>query len=416
MSVPREVMKFMRTHVGSWTTYVSWIEKGPTVRTWGYHETQKYGFEYTEVMRETLDGIQIKNIDLVGMAGYVVIYDAERQGYYRTINNWMNHHNKPIGIYTKIINLQTIFEDKRFKYCAYKERFGNLMEYLKLYVEHPEIELMAKLNVKPTKLLVNKCQDKQFCRFLFEHKKDFEEAVYSPTEIVYAYKKHISLQEVYKKLWQKRRAERDTAKWSNIKTKGLDRVKLAEFAYKEGMSRYHDYWEAINALGYDILDTKNTYPKDFERMHDLRIDEYESMKAKEDAKKKKQLSKQIKKVAEKYKPALIEDKKFCVILPEKVMDFKQEGMKLHHCVGKMGYDKKMAEERSLIAFIREKGKKEIPFVTAEIILSSGAPKLVQLYGDHDTKPKEEVRIFAEQFTKEVINQVKERRKHEKVNS
>ncbi len=415
MSVPREVMKFMRTHVGSWTTYVSWIDKGPIVRTWGYHETKKHGFEYTEVMRETLEGIQIKNIDLVGMAGYVVIYDAERQGYYGTINNWMEHHNKPLGIYTKIINLQTIFEDKRFKYCAYKERFGNLMEYLKLYVEHPEIELMAKLNIKPSKMLIKKCQDKQFCRFLFEHKEDFEKSIYTPTEITYAYKNHMSLREAAHKLFDKRWAEKSTKDWPNIKTKGLDRVKIANFAYKQGFASYRDYWRAINYLGYDILDTKNIYPKEFDRMHDLRIDEYHSKKDQEDAKKKKQLSNQIKKVAEKYKPALIEDEKFCVIFPEKVMDFKREGNRLHHCVGKMGYDKKMAEERSLIAFIRKKKKKDIPFVTAEIKLN-GTPALVQLYGDHDTKPKEEVRIFAEQFTKEIINQVKERRKHEKVNN
>ena len=207
-------------------------------------------------------------------------------------------------------------------------------------------------------------------------------SIYTPSELLFAYKNNMNLQTASHTLYIKRVAEKDTRSWTNIKTPGLDRVRLHEFAYQEGFSRYRDYWEAINALGYDILDTKNTHPKDFERMHDLRIDEYESMKAKINAKKQRQFSKQIEKVAKKYEPALIENENLCVIFPKKVMDFKREGKELHHCVGKMGYDKKMAEERSLIAFIRKKDSIETPYVTAEIVLQ-GSPALTQLYGDHD---------------------------------
>jgi hypothetical protein len=129
------------------------------------------------------------------------------------------------------------------------------------------------------------------------------------------------------------------------------------------------------------------------------------MKAKINAKKQRQFSKQIEKVAKKYEPALIENENLCVIFPKKVMDFKREGKELHHCVGKMGYDKKMAEERSLIAFIRKKDSIETPYVTAEIVLQ-GSPALTQLYGDHDSRPDKEVFVFANEF----LNQIKKVRK------
>jgi hypothetical protein len=70
-----------------------------------------------------------------------------------------------------------------------------------------------------------------------------------------------------------------------------------------------------------------------------------------------------------------------------------------------GYDKKMAEERSLIAFIRKKDSIETPYVTAEIVLQ-GSPVLTQLYGDHDSKPDKEVFAFANEF----LNQIKKVRK------
>ena len=405
LPTPREILNCMRKTADNHTGYISWLDmKGPMVRTWGFHKTKKAGFEYVEVMRESFSMIVSKNIYFNGMAGYSVIYESNQKDWTQNINYW-DIIEKPLGVFTGILNLEDLFKEQKYKYCAYKPHLGNLIEYLKIYLEHPEIEHLAKLNIKPSKSIVKKCQDKQFCRFLFEHKDELMKSIYTPSELLFAYKNNMNLQTASHTLYIKRVAEKDTREWTNIKTPGLDRVRLHEFAYQEGFSRYRDYWEAINALGYDILDTKNTYPKDFERMHDLRIDEYESMKAKINAKKQRQFSKQIEKVAKKYEPALIENENLCVIFPKKVMDFKREGKELHHCVGKMGYDKKMAEERSLIAFIRKKDSIETPYVTAEIVLQ-GSPVLTQLYGDHDSRPDKEVFVFANEF----LNQIKKVRK------
>ncbi|MBQ7340246.1 MAG: PcfJ domain-containing protein [Clostridia bacterium] len=42
-----------------------------------------------------------------------------------------------------------------------------------------------------------------------------------------------------------------------------------------------------------------------------------------------------------------------------------EGSILHHCVGNMGYDQKVVDEKSLIFFIRTKDQPDTPLVTVE---------------------------------------------------
>ena len=57
----------------------------------------------------------------------------------------------------------------------------------------------------------------------------------------------------------------------------------------------------------------------------------------------------------------------------------------------MGYDQKFAREESLIFFIRTKEQPDIPFVTIEY--SPKQKRVLQCYGDHDTKPDDGVMEF-----------------------
>ena len=57
----------------------------------------------------------------------------------------------------------------------------------------------------------------------------------------------------------------------------------------------------------------------------------------------------------------------------------------------MNYDQRFIREESLIFFIRNKEAPDVPFVTMEYSLKNG--KVLQCYGDHDTKPSEEVLNF-----------------------
>lgn len=87
------------------------------------------------------------------------------------------------------------------------------------------------------------------------------------------------------------------------------------------------------------------------------------------------------------------DKKsvYMAIIPQKPSDLIREGELLHHCVGRMGYDQKFIREETLIFFIRTKEKPDVPFVTVEYSLKDR--KILQCYGDHDSKPDENVINF-----------------------
>ena len=57
----------------------------------------------------------------------------------------------------------------------------------------------------------------------------------------------------------------------------------------------------------------------------------------------------------------------------------------------MGYDQKFAREESLIFFIRTKAEPNIPLVTIEYSLKTH--KILQCYGDNDSKPSEEILTY-----------------------
>ncbi len=54
----------------------------------------------------------------------------------------------------------------------------------------------------------------------------------------------------------------------------------------------------------------------------------------------------------------------------------------------MNYDRKFIREETLIVFIREKERADVPFVTVEY--SPSQRKILQCYGEHDSKPDDSV--------------------------
>ena len=83
---------------------------------------------------------------------------------------------------------------------------------------------------------------------------------------------------------------------------------------------------------------------------------------------------------------------------------KTEGKKLHHCVGKMGYDKKVVDGKSIIAFVRIVDEQTKPYVTVEYDIKRR--KIVQCYGDHDSNPGIEVKKFTDKWEEFVRKELK----------
>lgn len=155
---------------------------------------------------------------------------------------------------------------------------------------------------------------------------------------------------------------------------------------------YLDYLKACQHLGLDMTEDKNRFRHDFKRWHDIRIDQYATKKAEEDAVKRKELYGQFAAVAEKYL-SLQHAKRsaFICIIAKSPADLIHEGEALHHCVGRMNYDQKFAREETLIFFVRTKQEPDTPFVTVEYSLKNR--KILQCYGENDRRPSDTVMEF-----------------------
>ncbi len=169
--------------------------------------------------------------------------------------------------------------------------------------------------------------------------------------------------------------------------------KFLDYIQKQivNLSSYADYIKACNYLGLDMSMPKNRFPHDFKRWHDIRIDQYHTAKAMKDAEERKELYAKFASVAEKYLPLQREQEAFVIVIARSPADLIREGDILHHCVGRMNYDQKFAREESLIFFVRNATDPDTPFVTIEYSLKS--KKILQCYGEHDSKPNDSILEF-----------------------
>lgn len=411
LTIPQIIRDYALKHKYNQTSYVRYLqifEGDLMMRTFGFRDTIKEGFELTEIERRLLhkDGTIRRNCYLTSMSGYRVVYRPQTHanssswyGYYYSYFDGSNfdkwfHEPKQMGIYAPVVNKEMIFDIDKYKYCGYSS--GDLFEYLLMYEQDPKIEYFGKLGIYPAKTLTRKAaKDKGFMKFLVENPLAKNER---PQTIIYAYEHNKSFNE----------ARSDLHKLRGIKTwmKGIskhdiDLLKLYDYAISVGVPNYRDYYAACQYLGLDMTDTKNSRPYDFATMHDLRINEYESKKAHDKSAEEKKLDRDFKKKAAGLQELQFEKDGFVLLIPKTTADLRKEGRRLHHCVGKMGYDKKMLKGECVIGFIRMKGAEDKPIATVEYLTNS---KIIsQCYGDHDSRPEKEVREFAEAWAKEIKN-------------
>lgn len=410
--IPQEVMDYVNKHAYSYTSFATWIyaykwTERVVLRVFAFRKKTGKKLEITEVSRRSpgVVGEVYRNMWYTSMSGYHVCYKPEdHHSWYaynyiskEDFNKWWAD-DKRAGIFAPLINPEQIFESPKYQYCGYSGK-QSILDYLELYDKDPLVEYFGKAGLVATRTLVNLAKkDKQFAKFL---RKNVEACnSFGPQASIYAYKHNMTVKDAYEFLCYKKTAEKFTRDCEGIQTTGVNRIKLYEYCHENGIGPriYADYWKAIRYLGLDINDTKNVYPKDFWRMHDLRIDEYSSRTAAADLEAKANLSRAFIKIADKYRIYEIEGQKYAIVLPKNIGSLVKEGNELHHCVGKMGYDQKMAREETIIAFVRKKEEKDKPFVTIEYKPRCG---ILQCYGDHDSNPGKEVKKFADSWAKHV---------------
>lgn len=407
--IPKQIIDFAETYATNQTQYIGWIYVTDALHltVYAFRKTKKYGFELLDVIRASSDKetAQIRSMYLTGMSGWKVFYkptDAESSGWYgynyytvrkEDFNKWEEYQEVP-GVWYRVLNPEAL-KGTKYQYCGYTG--GEIIKYIKLWEQHPCVEYFGKIGMIPSKAIIKKLEnDHGFGKWLAKQDKE-ELKDNGPQVILYAYTHHRALCEAKEILTEKHQAEQYCSNIPEIRGTKIDKLKLCQYMIKNKVyaRNYNDYLEAIKNLGFDLSDTKNIYPKDFKRMHDLRTAQW-------GAKKNKAIVAEFKAAAKKYKAFEFTGEEFAIIIPSKPQDLKREGEALNHCVGRMGYDQKMVKGQSFIAFLRHTDKIKKPFVTIEFETKS--KKIVQIYGYHDSAPPEDARKFAKAWERRVKKQ------------
>ena len=346
----------------------------------------------------------LKDIVLHFMGNYSVGWyeqglQKERRWYESESWGWQD--DKYFNIQCPILNMEYLGKFPEYKYSAIElYPYADIFKYLRLYEKYPQAEMLVKIGLAPyatsVQILRKIGKDKRFRKWLIHKRSELRYHGYYVGTILIAYKTGKPLDKVQKLEEEKKSFYRQDG-YKNIKR--LFKTDKEVTAFMEyvaeqniNLSSYSDYLHACEYLGLDMTLPKNRMPHNFKRWHDMRIDQYHTAKALKDAEERKELYAKFGVIAEKYLALQKSGKDaFAVIIARSPQDLIREGDILHHCVGRMNYDQKFVREESLIFFVRNITDPDTPFVTVEYSLRN--KKVLQCYGDHDSKPSDSVMEF-----------------------
>ena len=363
-------------------------------KQWLYKQVAVHGLNSKECF--------VKDMVFYYIAGYQVgWYEQGLQKGQRWYEStaWGFADDKFFDPFAPIVNREYLDKFHEYKYSAVNLYRGvDILKYLRYYKQYPQFEYLMKAGLVnyafSTQILKEIGKNKRFCKWLMKNRAEIMENGYYVDVILRAFRinKPVADLQAYKKYRMQLSKEAELKELRIFFKNDLEKFVLYIRSQNTNPYSYRDYLRACNYLGLDMSMNKNRYPHDFKRWYDIRADEYKSLKAKIDAEKRKALYEKFAAVASKYLG--LEDNKtsvYVAIIAQKPSDLIHEGETLHHCVGRMDYDQKFAREETLIFFIRTKEQPNTPLVTVEY--SPTQKKVLQCYGDHDSKPTEEILNF-----------------------
>ena len=407
--IPTEVRDWCETHAhGTDVTYVAWLEykRGEIIER--IFATRKYskGLKIREVLRAATGGksrMIARDLIYRRMNGYVPVFDAkdvyERQCGYgikvfskEEFGDWC-YVARHIGFSYGYINPELLYTIPEFKYCGYSG--GYVIPYINAYRKDKSIEFFGKMGLSLSPVLIKKAKiDGKFRRFLWDNHRGIQQ--YGVEAAMYAYKHGCSLDEARRICICKHQLDRLVAeRVPEIRGTKLNRQKVLEYIDTNNINyaSYSDYLRCCIRLNLDMTDTKVLFPNDFQRMHDLRSAEYASEEAKKDRQTREQLYKDFYAKAQEYKALECSNELYAIVCPMDISELIREGEQLSHCVGRMGYDKKVVDGKSIVMFVRRVNSIDTPYVTIEYRIDRKT--LAQCYGYADTKPADDVIAFAQ---------------------
>ena len=312
---------------------------------------------------------------------------------------WGWHDDNMFDPYSTCVNKEYVKKIPELKYSALEfYEYGDVIPYLRTHRKYPQTEYMVKLGLsnlsQSVQILRLLGKDKKFQKWIARNRDTLKSNNYYVSSILLAYKKGMDIKaaQEYEREKKSLCAEKDLKPIRQMLNKNY--APYLKYVKEKKISNrlYLDYLRACNYLGLDMSLDKNRYPHDFKRWHDIRIDEYNTKKMENDKKERAEFYAKFEAVASKYLP-MQKDKNdaYLVIIAKSPAELQAEGLALHHCVGRMGYEQKFAREETLIFFIRSADAPDVPLVTMEYSLKS--KKILQCYADHNSRPSEDLTEF-----------------------
>jgi len=358
----------------------------------------------------------VRDIEYNGMNyGYRVGWFNQGIGKFNSYINydWVATKSKYYEAWSIIINMDYLARLPEFKYSGYKYlRNANLLKYLRLWQKYPQAEYLLKLGFHnlftSVQILKLVAKDKKFCRWLISNKNGLTTSDYHIEAIIRSYKTGRELAQIQKdielrfELVKRYNCSDVYAVFKNDLSKFDEYIKAQKTDYRS----YQDYLIACQYLGLDMQIPKNRYPHDFKHWHDIRIDEYKTKRALQDAAERTEHYQKFADVCKKFLPLQKFGRGYAVIIAASIDDLKHEGDALSHCVGRMNYDQRVIKQESLVFFVRKIGALDVPFVTVEYSLKS--KKVLQCYGKNSRKPDEKtVKFVHNNWLKHANKMIKE---------
>jgi hypothetical protein len=350
-----------------------------------------------EVIISSVDDpwIHVKDVAIMTMAGYVVDWAPEGLGYAKQWCYGGRWESEAYGrrcrwkINRDVLNPEVLQKHPRFKYCCWTPECGGILDYLKAYIHHPRIELLAKAGVGE---FGNKIgfvrqieKDKGFMRFFMDNLLEIRKRSHSVDVIRMAYKAGITMNEAARRIDARR----------SFKGQGLptcvDAVRALTYIGHNSKWEYCQYLKNCATLGMDLTDTKVTFPKQFKQRRTIVNDRIAEIERQKDKAKVRELDVQIAAVAKRFVKFEKSRGVLSITLARKVSDLNREGKRLHNCLGDGHYAAKIARGETLIAFVRHSRKPGAALAAVEY--SPDQKKILQCYAANNGKPPKPVLVF-----------------------
>lgn len=453
-------LEYINKHVGDIPQVVEDFASGVSVRDSRCSLIRKYRgrlYELVFAIRKNAKGTHIQQIlaipekgqaylrncyyNLGGSAAGLHCYGFDGKGH---SNMWYDfEYNSQFGeaadnfpadrVFRRLLNVFDVpAMDPMLTYWSYANRGVPAIEYIRIYRAYPrQAEMLMKFNLTRMLSMRNcerlakqphfhrwlernheklKCESFQMCFNTWKRNPEGSVADYIDS-LVYRIETGKSVALRNKELYQK-----------ILKHTTRERILKYITDNRIGRYSYDDYITACDWLKLDLSDTKVLFPHNFKEVHDDYTKQYSDYineqnrlehlrQVKENEIEQKTRAMRLAKVAKKY--AFLGGRfiDYTVLVAQDKMQMIDEGSALHHCVGKMDYDKRMANEESIICFIRRNNAPSVPFVTVEVGITKTSLVIRQCNGDHNRQEPEIIR-FTETWIEKANRRYNDTRKQD----